>query len=87
MLSDLLPYTVETERQQSGFKKFIMSRPNKLIRVWTTSATGTHATMLFFDGSNVHCIDTGVKNRNGLVNIDNLTELHGRKIDHLETLE
>jgi hypothetical protein len=95
LLSDTIQFTIQTEYKQSNFYNFITSRPNQLIRAWTyksKNASGsmvdTHATMLFYTGSQCYCVDTAGLNRNTKTPVDiaNLTGLHDRVVDHIETL-
>ncbi len=89
-------FTIKTEHKQSNFYSFIVIRPCQLIRAWTykskNSSGGmidTHATMLYYVDSNCYCVDTSGIGRNSKTPIDitNLTILHDRQIDHLETLD
>jgi len=96
LLSNLSNFTIKTEHKQSNFYSFIATRPNQLIRVWTYKSkdtngnfVDTHATMLYYVDGNCYCVDTAVIGRNSKIPIDitNLTTLHDRRIDHLETLD
>lgn len=89
LLSDLLPYKAITENKPSNYNQFILQYQNQLIRAWTVkegNPNDTHATMLYYNTNTLYCVDTASVNRNGTVDIGNLTYLHGRQIHHLETL-
>jgi hypothetical protein len=86
MLADITSFTILTESNPAKFTEFINNNTNKLIRAWTVSNTGTHATGLFNDCTDVYCIDTAVKTRNKKIDIAGSTSIHGRPINHLETL-
>ena len=90
ILSDIIKFEIITERNPFRFKTFLQDNPNKPVRVWTVSDTNkndTHATILHYDGSNLHCADTSSQSRHGLIDINSLTYLFGRKTDNLEILK
>jgi hypothetical protein len=90
ILFDIIKFEIVTERNPFRFKQFLIDKPNKPVRVWTVADNNkddTHATILYFDGFNLHCADTSSQSRHGLIDINSLSYLFGRKTDHLESLK
>jgi hypothetical protein len=68
--------------------RFLEKYPFVPIRVWTTSSSGTHATIVIFDESKLYSIDTaGIDRNKNTISIDSLDKgIYGRSIDHFEVL-